>query len=303
MKKVFIVLVLILVLIGAFAVCSFAVSFDDLSRQENVVNVSAIIKVLEDNGVSVDTQAPFQSGTAGQIMFGFVSNGRQFESTIQLQDLIDDYDVEKSYVFFIQSRSFISNDEEIRKRALPNVCFYAAGTLMCGDTSSLPLIHGLSANSVITMVFHDNIDMLYTPVVAEYNDAWIVNDGYVTVENHVTNRNWPRSADFEAGYLYQPEMSDEPTMPNPPAGDDAEDPPAGGGISDGNTTILDGVSDAISGVMAAVSGSVATAVPEWQQAGIYVRIALVLTACGGGLLLIFIFLRPVGAHARRRRRR
>lgn len=294
MKKLCIAFALALVLICAFAVCTFAVSPDDLASQENLINISALIKVLEENNVPVDTAAPFQDAHAGQISFSPVFSGITFESSMTLADLIEGYDPAKSYVFYVNTRPFIGQEEI---RALSNesaVIVYAGDTALIDDLTELQPFTGLPADSLISMYFYDSAVDLHTPIVAEYDD--------VCTEIHVTNSNWPRSADYEAGYLYQPEVPDEPTTPTTPAGDDAEDPPAGGGTSEGSTTILDGVSDAVSGVTAAVSGAVTAAVPEWQQAGAFARVALVLVACGGGLLLVLIILRPAGAHVKRRRR-
>lgn len=91
MKKALIITLCVALLICALCVTAAAEDTWEDIPDENDINISAIMKILEDNGYTFNEEAPFESAT-GAIEFSPAMTRTNIHSTITVADLIDNFD-------------------------------------------------------------------------------------------------------------------------------------------------------------------------------------------------------------------
>lgn len=182
MKKALIITLCVALLICTFCIAAAAEDEWTDATEQNVSNLSYIIKMLKDAGYTVNEETPFESAT-GEITIGGdgIPANTTITTTMTIADLIEDFDAQKYYA----------------------VAFYAPGmTITIGTntfTSELTQnsIDGIepkqlnSANTV-TITTTQTVTSINTFMVSEWSY-----EAYIT-----GTATWVESTDYETGYIY-----------------------------------------------------------------------------------------------------
>lgn len=190
MKKALIITTCIALLFCIFCLAASAEdNWSDIPA-ENDINISAIIKILVDNGLTVDTEAPFESAT-GAIQFSPAITGTNIHSTITVADLINNFDSEKYYYFYATFSSVNREDPAIEIRA--------------NNTTLVADIGGYATNYPIQLTGTETIYI----VVSQGSINQIANLRATAFDYEMyiygTPSAWIESADYDTGYIYAEE--------------------------------------------------------------------------------------------------
>ena len=197
MKKAIIITTCIALLLCIFCVVAAAEEEWSEANDQNVSNLSYIIKMLKDAGYTVNEETPFES-TTGQITIGNggIPANTTITTTMPITDFIKDFNANYYYAVY-----FEADDMEVT----------IGSTIFEGRYNGMwDGVEGVQFNSsnTVTITANDTITSINKFMVSE----WTEYAPYITGELST----WIQSADYETGYLYpvsaEPETPDEPTV-------------------------------------------------------------------------------------------
>lgn len=185
MKKALVAVLLTVIVLAISILPAFAAT--NASEVTNYVEISPIIYILQENGFTVNTEKAFNNATKGIIEFsGNITVGEIYKSNLTIATFVKNFSKTK-YTF-----AKWESDLEIT--------FYAGNTILDFNEPDM-VIWDVDPTAQIGIQFnntnyYDTHTISLLTVFQSTAQAEITDD--------LTQSNWPKSADFEIGYMYVP---------------------------------------------------------------------------------------------------